>query len=105
MRRDELLLDEFTLVSAAELTASSGLSRDEIQELVELGVLAPRRGASADWEFPARCIELARLARRLQLEFDLPLSGVALVLSYRERVRDLQERLRRLECEVPRFRG
>lgn len=81
------------------------MSRDEIQELVELGVFAPRSAASAEWEFSARCIELARLARRLRAEFELPLSGVALVLSYRERIRDLEERLRRLECEVPRIHG
>lgn len=105
MPRNELLLDEFTLVSIAELTASSGLSRDDIEELVELGVFELRSGTSAEWAFSARCIELGRLAQRLRHEFELPLSGVALVLSYRERVRELEERLRRLECEVPRFRS
>lgn len=106
MTPQELLLSEFTLVSVSEIAASSGLSPREIEELVELGVFEPRAHEAAHALFSARCIELARAARRLQLDFELPLAGVALALTYRERIRELEERLHRIECELPgRARG
>ena len=69
--------------------------------VVHLGVLEPCSAEASGDLFSARCIELARMARRLQVDFELPLSGVALALAYRERVRQLEERVHRLECELP----
>lgn len=97
MASEDLLLNEFTLVSLTEVVSSSGLSAHEIEELVELGVLEPRPRRGAEPAFAAHSIELARVARRLQLDFELPLEGVALVLAYRERMRELEARLRVLE--------
>lgn len=97
MTREELLLEELTLVSLTEVVASSGLSAQEIEELIELGALEPCAGGGAEPAFAAHSIDIARFARRLQRDFDLPLAGVALVLAYRERVRELESRLRVLE--------
>lgn len=97
----ELLLNEFTFVSFSEIVESSGLSAAEIRELVDLGVLEPQAQPGAEGEFAARSIELARAVRRLQLAFDLPLAGAALVLAYRERIRELERELRLLRCQLP----
>lgn len=101
MTPQELLLDEFATVSFSEIVTASGFSEEELNELIELGVLEPCRQGEADRIFSARAIELARGARRLQIEFELPLAGVALVLAYHERIRELEQRLRRLECQLP----
>ncbi len=101
MTSPELLLNEFTLVSFSEVVAASGLSAEEVRELVDLGVLEPQAPAAAEWTFTARAIELARAARRLQLDFDLPLAGAALALAYRERIRELECELRLLRCQLP----
>jgi hypothetical protein len=101
MTPQELLLNEFTLVSVTDIAASSGLSPTEIEELVDLGVFEPRAHDATRSLFSARCIELARAARRLQLDFELPLAGVALALTYRERIRELEERLHRIEAQLP----
>lgn len=100
---DEPLLNELTVVSLTEVVSASGLSTREIEELVELGVLEPRPEKGAEPVFAAHAVELARLARRLQLDFELPLAGAALVLAYRERMRELEARLRALECLLPRL--
>jgi chaperone modulatory protein CbpM len=97
----ELLLNEFAMVSFSEIVTASGLSIDELNELIELGMFEPSGAQGAEPIFPARAIELARVARRLQIDFELPLAGVALALAYRERIRELEERLHRLECQVP----
>jgi len=99
----QLLLGENYCVTLAELAASSGFSDAELHELVELGALPARREPEG-WMFAAHCLELARAARRLRADFDLSLPGVALLLAYRERVHELEQQLRDVECLLPRIR-
>ncbi|HEY8553008.1 MAG TPA: chaperone modulator CbpM [Burkholderiales bacterium] len=101
MAADELLLSELLYVSVSEVAAASGLSVEDIGELIDLGALEPAPHAGAEVSLPARAIEAARAVRQLQRDFELPLAGAALVLAYRERIRELEERLRLLECLVP----
>lgn len=101
MTRQELVLDEFTVVSFSDIVTASGFNADELNELIELGIFEPCERKGPEPVFYARAIGLARAARRLQLDFELPLRGVALALAYRERIRELQEQLRRLECMLP----
>ena len=101
MTSHELLLTEFAVVSFGEIVAASGLSADELDELIELGMCEPCRQEGGERFFPASAIDLARAARRLRVDFELPLAGVALVLAYRDRIRELEERLRQLECQLP----
>lgn len=96
------LLNEFAFVSLSEIAASSGFSAREIEELVELGVFEAYARTGAERVYSARAIELARTARRLQRDFELSLAGAALALALRERIRELEERLRLLECQLPR---
>ncbi len=97
----QLLVGEDYCVTLAELAASSGFSDTELNELVELGAL-PARADPAGWLFAARCLELARTAQQLRADFDLSLPGVALLLAYRDRVQELEQRLRDIECLLPR---
>lgn len=98
----QLPLGEDYCVTLAELSASSGFSDSELHELVDLGAL-PARADAAGWLFAARCLELARTAQQLRADFDLSLPGVALLLAYHERVRELERRLRDVECLLPRL--
>lgn len=95
-----LVLDEVTFISLSELAESSGLTAVEIRELVELGAFEPRT-EGPEWLFPATTIELARTARRLRADFELSPPGLALVLAYVERIRELERRLHELECQLP----
>lgn len=90
------------LIVLLELESASGLTRAEIVELVEVGVFAPQGERPEDWRFPEDALALAREAARLMAGFDLSPPGLALVLSYRARLAELEQRIRELECRLPR---
>ena len=86
-----------------ELESASGLTRAEIVELVEYGVFAPQGAGPEDWRFPENALTLARDAARLRAAFDLGAPGLALLLAYRERLAELERRIRELEVLLPRL--
>jgi chaperone modulatory protein CbpM len=90
------------LVVLLELESASGLTRAEIVELVEYGVFAPQGERPEDWRFPEDALALAREAARLRAAFDLGAPGLALLIAYRERLAELERRIRELECRLPR---
>lgn len=90
------------LVVLLELESVSGLTRAEIVELVEYGVFAPQGERPEDWRFPEDALSLAREAARLRAAFDLGAPGLALLIAYRERLAELERRIRELECRLPR---
>ncbi len=94
-------LDEHRRITLTELSRVSGLSVIEIRELVELGAFEVVEAQTGEWVFASRCVYLARAAYRLKSDLDLNLSGTALALTYLERIRELEERLRELECQLP----
>jgi chaperone modulatory protein CbpM len=92
----------YELIVFAEFESASGLTRTEIVELVEHGVFAPAGKAVEEWAFPESALALARVAARLRSDFELPPASLALLLTYRERMLELEQRLRELECRLPR---
>jgi len=90
------------LIVLLELESASGLTRAEIVELVEYGVFAPQGPAPDEWRFPETALALARDAARLRAAFDLSAPGLALLIAYRERLAELERRIRELECRLPR---
>lgn len=93
-------LDEEARIALAELLAASGLVREELVELVEYGVLEPRGASVESWQFSGRAIVLARRAARLRDDFGLNAAGMALALTYIERIDALERRIRELECQL-----
>lgn len=91
------------LIVLAEFESASGLTRAEIVELVDYGVFEPQGRTPEEWRFPDALIPTARTAARLRADFDLSPAGLALLLAYRERVRELERELRELQCRLPRF--
>lgn len=97
-------LDERPEFSLAELAELSGLSEIELQQLLEYEALPPADPHAAVPTFKAHCLSTARAACRLRDDFDLDAGTLALVLALLERIRDLEARLRNLECQLPRRR-
>jgi chaperone modulatory protein CbpM len=92
-----------TLIVLTEFASASGLTPAELVELVEYGVFNPEVVASEHWAFAETDLELARAAARLRTDFELPPASLALLLKYRERMQELEQRVRELECRLPRF--
>lgn len=100
---DDVLIpaDAESPVDLAELLAASGLAEAEVLELVEFGVLETR-GSVSGWSFQARVVHQARRAATLRDTFGLNTPGMALALTYLERIEALEQRLRELQCLLPR---
>ncbi len=100
---DDLLIpvDADSLVESAELLAASGLAHEELVELVEFGVLEFKEVATG-WCFHSRAVHQARRVVKLRESFGLNPPGMALALTYLEKIEALETRLRQLECLLPR---
>ncbi len=94
------VLDEDSMVALAELVTASGLPAEVVGELVEWGAFEPVAGATL--MFRSRTIVAARRAARLRSAFALDASALALALAYLDRIDQLEQRLRQLECSRPR---
>ena len=95
-------MTEQARISIDELATLSGLTDAALRELVEYGALVPVDPAESRWMFSAHCVVTLRTAGRLRNDFDLDPSAVALMLSFLERIRDLEEQLDHVRAQVPR---
>jgi DNA-binding transcriptional MerR regulator len=86
---------EINWLTVAEFIEISGLSSDQVRELVEIGVFAPSGGATSKWLFSHQTVTLARKLRCLQEDLDLHLDLPTLALTYRllERISELEHQL------------
>ena len=105
-------LDDTHVVTLTELTVCSGMTEDDLLELIEYGVLAPlddlaagaaASGSSArpEWRFAGHCVTIVRTAQRLRTELDLDAHAVAVVLGYLDRIRELEAQVRELQARLP----
>ena len=95
-------MTEHTLVTLEELAALSGLPDAMLRELVECGALAPAEPQG--WTFSASCVVSMRRAGRLSNDFELDANALALVLSFLERIHDLESQLHSVRAQIPRRR-
>lgn len=102
---EALWLDHEHECSLAELAAQSGLSEEELLELVDYGAIAPLdpqgpRGPRQT--FRSSCVVLVRTAYRLRRDFDLDPPALAFALSLLERMRELEAEVSQLRALLPR---
>lgn len=90
---DALALDERSQVSFSQLLVLSGLSEDDLRELVDHGALAPVDPNASAWMFTSQCVVVARKACRLSRDFELDAHAVAIVLGFVERIDALEREL------------
>lgn len=83
-----------------ELCERCSLSRQDVEDLVDLGLVAPKSGNTENrsrWRFRSSELVRVRRARRLQRELDLDWQGVAVTM-------DLLDEIQRLRHEVESLR-
>jgi hypothetical protein len=102
---DALWIETHEALTLEHLARASGLATSELSALVELGALTPIDPDAADWLFAAQCVVSVRTAGRLRRAFELEPDALALTLSLVERIRELQEELRRLHVLGQRASG
>jgi chaperone modulatory protein CbpM len=95
-------------VSIVELADTCGVSEAIVRELVEYGALAPADPQSEPWMFSADWVERIRRAARIREDLELETQGLALVLSFLERIDGLEREITHLSAQLavpPRRRG
>ena len=86
-------LNDHDICSARNLVEISGLSNEEFEELVEIGVIVPMDSTTHVKSFHLRYVVTANTARRLRDDFELDLHGMALAMTLVRRIDELQNEL------------
>jgi chaperone modulatory protein CbpM len=95
---EALRLDEHSQVSFSQLVVLSGLSDDDLRELVDFGALTPVDPAASSWMFTSYCVVVARKARRLRSDFELDAHAVSVLLGFVQRIEALESELNALRA-------
>ena len=98
---DWVWLDARETIGLADLAQVSGLSPDDLVELVEYGALQPLTAEPSEQTFSAACVSALRTAVRLRQDFDLDLFAVAVVLDYVRKVEVLERRIESMQARWP----
>jgi chaperone modulatory protein CbpM len=92
---ESLFLDEQHEITFNELAELSGLSPEELYQLVDSGVLIPINPEAAIWHFNSHYVVSIRSLCRLKQDFELESNSLALMLAFLERIRILEHQLNR----------
>lgn len=90
---DMLWLNEADVCRIEQLAEISGLSIEEIEDLIDNGVIAPADTSVQPPSFQLRCIVTVKTARRLRDDFQLDRHGITLALTLLQRISELEEKL------------
>ncbi len=87
-----------SVMSLDELLVASGLTHEEVETLLDFGVIETARPSPS--LLPVQAQLRARTAARLRAHFELNAPGMALALDLLERMEALEARIRQLECQL-----
>jgi len=94
-------LDAHQTVSVTELSQVCGISKNELDELVEYGALSPLDMPADERQFSAACVATLRTAGKLRRDFDLDTFTIAVLLDYLNRIEHLEGELRAVQAKLP----
>jgi chaperone modulatory protein CbpM len=90
---DDGVANEAGPFTLEHLAATSGLSIDELHELIDCGVIVPAAADKQPVVFQMHYVIVARTARRLRDDFELNVQGMALALNLLRRIESLEQAL------------
>ncbi|MDY7548671.1 chaperone modulator CbpM [Glaciimonas sp. CA11.2] len=94
-------LNDAGLCSLDQLADYSGLTLAELQDLVEMGEIAPTSVDAENDLYQTHYIVIARTARRLRDDFELDGHGLAVALNLLRRIRELEAQLTHAQAKLP----
>ncbi len=97
---ESIWLNADNLCSFEHLVQVSGLTNDNLLDLIDAGVIKPANEDPANYFFPISCIVLARTARRLRDDFELDSEGLALAVNLLQRIESLQSEIHDLRAKL-----
>src|SRR5690606_2376850 len=88
------------LCSLQDIIDASGLTKEDVLELIDMGIIQPSNLEAEHYSFQIQCVTLARTARRLRDDFDLDASGLTMALRLLGRIDELETELNRLRIRL-----
>ena len=98
---EAIWLNDAGLCSLEQLAEYSGLTRAELEDLVEMGEIAPTSVDAENDLYETHYIVIARTARRLRDDFELDGHGLAVALNLLRRIRELEAELNAIRAKLP----
>jgi chaperone modulatory protein CbpM len=98
-------LNEAALCSFEHLADVSGLSIEELGELVDSGVLQPADRTAQPPLFRLGSLVMVNSARRLRDDFELDRNGLTLALRLLQRIAELERQVQALQAPQTSWRG
>ncbi|HHL2823586.1 TPA: chaperone modulator CbpM [Citrobacter murliniae] len=86
-----------------EFCLHTGVSAEELNEIVGLGVVEPREDETAHWQFDDHALAVVQRALRLRQELELDWPGIAVALTLLEENAHLRQENRLLRQRLSRF--
>jgi len=84
------ILEEYDVVSMAELCRSCTVEIETVTLLVEEGILDPVGGDVGHWQFTVASLRRVKTAIHLQRDLGVNLAGAALALELLDRISELE---------------
>ncbi len=94
------VLNEQPAYTLGELCWASGLSAEELVELVTVGIIEPVETHQGHWQFSGRAVVRLQTALRLQRELGINREGAALVVDLLGELQELRNRVQFLERQL-----
>lgn len=99
---ESVWLNTSDICSFEHVIEVSGLSTQELRELIDAGVIQPSNDDPGNYFFHTQSIVVARKARRLRDDFELDTRGLTLALNLLRRMDDLEAEITHLRAKLSR---
>jgi MerR HTH family regulatory protein len=96
----EVLLLSDDTIGIVELADACAMSREELEELIEYGALAPIASLRTEPVFALEWMQPLRAAGKLRRDYDLDLFVVVIVMDYLRHISALEARLQSLQAQA-----
>lgn len=89
-----VVVEEQIVFTLSALCRASGAQAEQVQALIDEGLLQPTGQRPEDWQFSGSALRSTRTALRLSRDLELGVSGAALVMDLLSEIERLRARLR-----------
>ncbi len=90
-----IVVEEQIVFTLSALCRASGAQSEQVQALIDEGLLQPTGQRPEDWQFSGSALRSTRTALRLAQDLELDPSGVVLVMGLMGEIERLRQQLRR----------
>jgi chaperone modulatory protein CbpM len=89
-----IVVEEQMVFTLSALCRASGAQAEQVQALIDEGLLQPTGQRPEDWQFSGSALRSTRTALRLSRDLELGLSGAVLVMDLLTEIERLRAQLR-----------